>query len=257
MAHSTLTPLAPTMQEFGEWLQQQTPGHGSVRATVLHHTWSPNAAQFAGRSTIESIRRFHMETRGFKDIAANAYACPNGTVITGRPLTESNWAHALISRQHVEAEALALAGGNKLFFNQYAFGLETVANFDDEPTHSGPSGVSYETALRVMTVVHTLYKLPANRLFFHRDVADKSCPGDNVHRPDFRAELNRRLKGAIMADIDGWAKAAVERVVADGLMSRDANGLFRGPDPITRQETAVVLDRLLDRIHREIEEAVK
>ena len=59
-----------------------------------------------------------------------------------------------------------------------------------------------------------------------------------------------------MADIDGWAKAAVDRIVADGLMSKDANDLFRGQDPITRQETAVVLDRLLDRIHQEIEDAV-
>ena len=145
MAHSTLTPMVPDMPEFGRWLQGQSPGHGYVKATVLHHTWSPNSTQFHGRDTIVGIRRFHMETRGFKDIAANAYACPNGTVITGRPLTESNWAHALISRKHVEAEALALAGGNKQFYNYYGFGLEVVANFDEEPIHSGPSGVSYET----------------------------------------------------------------------------------------------------------------
>lgn len=200
MAKSTLTPMAPTLEEFGHWLRSQQPGHGSVEATVLHHTWSPTAAQFRGRETIVGIRRFHMETRGFSDVAANAYACPDGTVITGRPLSASNWAHALISRGNVEAEARALAGGDKQFFNHYGFGLETVANFDEEPIHSGPSGVSYETALRVMTIVHTVYNLPASRLILHRDVADKSCPGAHVHRADFRAELERRLRGVTTPD---------------------------------------------------------
>ena len=251
-AMSTLTPLAPTMEELGQWLQRQTPGHGTVKATVLHHTWSPSAAEFQGRSTIEAIRRYHMEVRGFSDIAANAYACPDGTVITGRPLSAGNWAHALVSRSHPEAEAAAIAGGNKQFFNYYAFGLETVANFDREPIHSGPSGVSYETALQVMTVVHTVYRLLPDRLFFHRDIADKTCPGTRLDRATFRAELGRRLRGAIMADVDSWARAYVERAIEEGLMSRDANGKFRGNDPITRQETAVVVVRLLDKFRQEI-----
>jgi len=262
MAKSTLTVLQPTMEEFGAWLRSQRPGHGTVKATVLHHTWNPTAAMFRGRSTIEGIRRFH-QSRGWSDIGANAYACPDGTVITGRPLTEGNWSHALISRADVEAEAKALAGGgkskltsnDKLFFNHVGFGLETVANFDEEPIHSGPSGVSYETALRVMTIVHTVYHLPASRLFFHRDVADKSCPGAHVHRADFRTELDRRLRGAIMADIDGWAQAYVDRAIEEGLLTKDADGKFRGNDPITRQETAVVIIRLLDKIRQELRAA--
>ena len=249
---STLTPMAPTTEEFGGWLRGQTPGHGSVRATVLHHTESPTAAEFHGRDTIVGIRRFHMETRHFSDVAANAYACPDGTVITGRPLTADNWAHAVISRPDVEAEARALAAGNEQFFNSYGFGLETVANFDHEPTHSGPSGESLETALRVMTVVHTEYKLPAHRLFFHRDVADKTCPGTELDRAIIRAELDRRLRGAIMADIDGWAQASVERAIAEGLMNKGEDGRFRGNDPVTRQELAAVTVRLLDKFRQEL-----
>lgn len=257
MANSSLVQLAPTLQEFGYWLRSQTPGHGSVRATMLHHTWSPTAAQYKGRSTIVGIRSYHMETRGWSDIGANAYATPQGTVVTGRPLSASNWSHALVSRARPEAEAAALAGSNKLWFNHYAFGLETVANFDSEPIDRGPSGVSYETALRVLTVVHTVYKLPASRLFFHRDVADKSCPGRQLDRATVRAELDRRLRGAIMADIDKWAVAYVERAIEEGLMSRNADGKFRGRDPLTRQEGAVTLVRLLDKVRMELRAAVK
>jgi hypothetical protein len=252
MAKSTLTVLQPTMEALGEWLRSQRPGHGSVRATVLHHTWSPTAAQFEGRDSIVAIRRFHMETRGFSDIAANGYACPDGTVITGRPLSADNWEHALVSRRDVEREAQGVSGGDKQWFNSYAFGLETVANFDTEPTDSGLSGVSYETALRVLTVVHTTYKLPASRLFFHRDVADKSCPGSKLDRAEVRAELDRRLRGAIMADIDGWAKAWVDRAIEEGLLTKDAEGKFRGNDPLTRQEAAVVMVRLLDKVRQEL-----
>ena len=204
MAKSTLTQMAPTMEEFGAWLRSQTPGHGKVLATVLHHTWDPTAAKYKGLASIQAIRNYHKTARGWGDIGANAYACPDGTVFTGRPLSAENWAHALVRRTEdnkrydwpkVEAEARALAGGNGLWFNQYAFGLETVANFDSEPTDTGSSGMALETALRVLTVVHTVYGLPASRLFFHRDVADKSCPGRKLDRARVRADLARRLGG--------------------------------------------------------------
>jgi hypothetical protein len=221
-----------------------------VQATVLHHTWSPTAAQYRGRETIVGIRRFHMAPasqggRGFSDIAANAYACPDGTVVTGRPLSTSNWAHALISRSDVEAEARALAAGDKQFFNSYGFGLETVANFDEEdPFGSGPARQSFLCALAVLSLVHRTWNLSANRLFFHRDVADKSCPGTKLYRPTVRRLLERSLTMP-QVDVSDWAQAAVERIVAEGLMTRNAEGKFRGTEPVTREELAVVLDRLL------------
>jgi hypothetical protein len=192
LSKSTLTPLDPTAEEFGAWLK--SPGFRIPKATVLHHTWSPTAAQFNGRDTVVAIRRYHVQVRGFSDIAANGYACPDGQVITGRPLDRDNWAHALISRAHPEAEAWALAGGNKQWFNSYAFGLETVANFDSEdPFGDGPAASSFECALDVLTIVHRIFGLPANRLFFHRDVADKSCPGQNLQRETVRGMLADRL----------------------------------------------------------------
>lgn len=196
MAKSTLTQMAPTLEEFGAWLRGQRPGHGAVKATVLHHTWSPAAAQYKGRPTIEAIRRYHVQDRGWSDIGANAYACPDGTVFTGRPLSASNWAHAQVSLSRPEAEAKALAGGDAGWFNKYAFGLETVANFDaEDPYGDGAAAKSYETAMRVLEVVHRVYGLPPSRLFFHRDVADKSCPGRKLDRARVRADLARRLGG--------------------------------------------------------------
>lgn len=192
MMLSTLTMMQPTMEEFGQWLKAA--GFRAPLATVLHNTWSPTAAQYQGRETIVAIRRFHTQTRGWSDIGANAYACPGMTVCTGRPLSAHNWSHALISRAHPETEAAQISGGDPQWFNSHGFGLETVGNFDSEdPYGPGPGGSSFECAMRVLTVVHQVFHIPADRLFFHRDVADKTCPGLKLHREQVRADLALRL----------------------------------------------------------------
>jgi hypothetical protein len=193
MTSSTLTPMQPTVEEFGHWLQ--TPGYRKPLATVLHHTEEPTAGGFSGRQTIVGIRNYHMNSRGASDIMANGYACPDGTIITGRPLSYANWAHANISLKHPEAEAQAISGGDHLWMNRNAFGLETVANFDrEEPTGDGPAAHSFEVAMKTLVVVHRIFGIPAEHLFFHRDVADKSCPGMKLSRSDVRSELARRLR---------------------------------------------------------------
>ena len=49
-------------------------------------------------------------------------------------------------------------------------------------------------------------------------------------------------------EIASWARSAVYAVTGAGLMLGDDLGRFRPRDPITRQELAVVLDRLLDKV---------
>ena len=193
MSKSTLTQLDPRSEAFRRWLQ--TPGFRKPRGTVLHHTWRPDEKQYAGRPTIANIRSFHMKPksqggRGVSDIMANAYACPDRTVFTGRPLDTGNWAHAYISRTHPEPEAWAFCGYNRSFPNHCLFGLETVADFDrGDPYGRGLAGVAYECALQTLAAVHKLFGLPASSLFFHRDFADKSCPGDKLSRSRVRQDL--------------------------------------------------------------------
>ena len=206
---STLTPLQPTMQELGTWLRGQTP-HWGIRATVLHHTWLPNSSQYQGRQTIIGIRSYHVNARGWSDIGANLYACPSGTVYTARPLNARNsagdpinYAHALVDDTWIEPDAKALCGNDKGWFNHHAIGLEMIADFGDgsgKPCEDPDGHPSLECALRVLTVVHQVYELPASRLFFHRDVSPKSCPGAKLNRATIRADLKRRLEGTTLPD---------------------------------------------------------
>ncbi len=49
-------------------------------------------------------------------------------------------------------------------------------------------------------------------------------------------------------DVDSWAKPSVERMQAAGIMVGRTDGTFGGREPITRQEVAVVAERLLRRL---------
>lgn len=190
MEESTLTALDPLSAELAAWLTR--PGCRRPRATVLHHTWKPTAESFKGRRTLEAIRRTHRQMAS--DIMANLYAAPDGKVYTARPLSRANWAHALIRRRPAEAEARALARNDPQWFNSHALGLEVVADFDREaPSGEGPGGRAFETAIRALTTVHRTFGIPAARLFFHRDVEYKTCPGRLLDRAEVRAELTRRL----------------------------------------------------------------
>jgi hypothetical protein len=48
-------------------------------------------------------------------------------------------------------------------------------------------------------------------------------------------------------DIADWAKGSVLKAVDSGIMIGDDQGRFRPKELITRQEVAVIIDRLLNR----------
>ena len=196
-AMSTLSQVSPDMEGAGAWLKAQTPGHGSVQAIVFHHTEDPAAADFQGLSTIEGIKAYHM-SKGWSDIGAQFYTCPDGSVYTGRPISDLNWCHAGAPwRSDVEEEAAAISGMDDTWFNSYAIGIETVANFDNEdPFGTGPASHSYECTMKLMVTICQLYGLDSSKVFFHRNVSDKTCPGMKLSRADVREDLHNRLLAA-------------------------------------------------------------
>lgn len=223
MSRSTLTELEPTMEEFGAWLK--TPGFRAPGATVLHHTWSPDAAQYRGRESIAAIRSYHMHNRGASDIMANAYATPDGTIITGRPLDTANWAHAYISRSDPEAEAWAWAQHDRMAFNRRGFGIETVGNFDVED----PDGSrAFTVALQALAVVHNYFGIPTHRLFFHRDVADKSCPGTRLDRAVVRDMLGRMMATKVPLVVLDGKQVDCEPGIHDGEWTVNAVDFLKG-----------------------------
>lgn len=191
-----------TIEGFRAYLMMQSGRH--PKATVLHHCYRPNAAQYRGLSTIQGVQRTHMAGAFPSGIAANCYCGCDGAIFNGRPLSWSNWAHAYVERAWSDCydAARIVAGGDRMWFNHYGFGVETVGDFDaEDPTTSR----AMATSLDVIALVHKLYSIPVERCFLHRDVADKTCPGKRVTRDWVHSQLRARLTG----DIGGALKVVL------------------------------------------------
>jgi len=190
-----VTIRAHTLEDFELYLKgQQT--YRAPRATFLHHTWSPNASQYRGLSTIENIRRYHLGL-GWSDIAANAYTAPDGNVYNGRNLRAGNWCHAHVSRSWNDVKQRSrrlynLCNFDRAWPNHYGFGIETIGDFDTEDPETSRA---MATSLDVLAMVHKIWEIPAENCFAHRDVANKTCPGSKVSMGWVRSELATRLGG--------------------------------------------------------------
>lgn len=185
---------AYTVDDFIErYLPAQQPRYG-IKATVLHHTYRPRAKDYTGPISIDAIRRYHIHNCGWRDIGANAYAAPDGRVYNARPLSWNNYAHAHISKawSHVPADVRELAYPDRNWLNHHGFGIETIGDFDEQAIDPIPPAL--EASLRVLAAVHTRYKLAPERLFLHRDVAYKSCPGNRISREWARREVSKRME---------------------------------------------------------------
>jgi hypothetical protein len=215
-----------TIAEFTQHLAAQKFSR-RIDEVIVHHTWSPTAAQYKGLATIQGIRRYHMETRGWSDNGYHVMFAPNGDLWLCRPLARS--------------------GAHTLNRNARTIGVSFIANFDaeDPATYGGMAvGVAAVAALCKR------WSLPTSAIRFHREFADKSCPGTRMDLAKFRAHVQAAMQGGTpmpVPDVDPWAEPYVERAKEEGLMVGGTDGKFRGREPLTRQEAAVVFIRLLDR----------
>ena len=193
MSLSTLTPLK--LAEVETYLRHQAPAN-AVLATCLHNTEEPDLSQWQGLASMQSIRRYHMETKGWSDIAANFYVDAS-RVWTARPLDATNWCHAYVqaSRQYadwsaVHPNARRLCGDDRSWLNHHAIGVEVVGRFDRDDPATSPS---MALAIDLFALMHRVYNLPLDNLLFHRMVEYKTCPGTRVSLDWFRGEVAKPL----------------------------------------------------------------
>ena len=97
---------------------------------------------------------------------------------------------------------------------------------------------SIDRAARLARALMDRYGIPVERVLRHYDVTHKNCPAPMVEDParwaDFRKELNAMKDTPASWAKEAWEKASAAQVV-DG---------SRPTEPVTRQELAVILDRL-------------
>ena len=123
-------------------------------------------------STVEDVRRFHVEQRGWSDIGYHFLIDQHGEVHAGRPA----W----------------VAGAQAQGFNARSLGIAWIGNHDEYP----PTPEAWTAMLRLCHALRAAYKVDVEDVVGHRETYDllnqrrlKSCPGKLVDMDRFRAEL--------------------------------------------------------------------
>ena len=129
----------------------------------VHHTWEPSHADFNGKNHLQlqqSMRNYHVNTRGWDDIGQHVTLMPDGLFVTGRPFNET---------------PAGIVG-----YNEGAFMTEMLGNFDIG--HDVLEGAQLNSMLRLQ---HYLVTACGAQIMFHREHASKTCPGTSIDRAKF------------------------------------------------------------------------
>lgn len=171
-----------------------------VSAVHVHHTWRPSHTQWRGEASVEAMRRFHVEERGFSDIAQHVTIDPDGFVWTGR-----DW-------NQPPASARGFNGTTA----RGPFMFEMVGDFDQGRDPLG--GTQRETALKVTACLLERNGLGVEAVRFHNELSPKTCPGTAVDRLAFlreaegwRGRLPARSRGGDPGHLD-----EAERLIRSG-----------------------------------------
>ena len=170
---------------------------------ILHHA--------AGNGSVESIHRYHKNTKGWLGIAYNFYVRKDGTIYIGR--------------------GFDTVGGHTTNYNYNSIGICFEGNFDNEQM----SDIQFNAGVTIIIECKKRYNNA--KIIMHKDVAQTACPGKN-----FPFE---RMCEKVSETMPSWAKESCEWALNNGIFIGDANGDLNWNEPITRAEAAIILERFL------------
>ncbi len=246
--------LFESKEELKNWLFAQNVKR-TIKTIDNHHTAIPAYSNFTGSNHFtlqKSMQRYHVQNKGWRDIAQHFTTFPDGTVMTGRSL-EMNSA-GIINR-----------GSNSIC-------IENLGNFDkDKMTEKQKEIIVF---LNAILCVH--FKLTPSRstILYHRwfrqsdgkydptctGAEYKSCPGTKFFGgntveaaeknfiPLIKAEMeaiNMRFKDLVVNGKRHWAANDIEEAADMGLVfgmkQADGSYIFNPDANITRAEMVAIL----------------
>jgi hypothetical protein len=168
----------------------QYPWSRRVWRIDMHHTWYPTHADYRGLESIERMARYHVEQRGFEDLAQHVTVAPDGTIWTGR-----DW----------NCTPASVGFG----MNVGVFMLEVIGNFDRgfDRLHGG----QLDSVIVVIDAVQRRFALPVQALLFHREVpqTEKTCPGTSINKADVLRRVRAQRLAVPMREITAPARSLV------------------------------------------------
>ena len=195
----------------------------------IHHTWEPSHDNFTGTNHIylqENMKHYHVNVRNFSDIAQHVTLTQDGLWVTGRDFSKS---------------PASIKG-----WNTGSFAVEMLGNFD-----IGNDVLENEQRESILVLIkYFITKYGEESIKFHREgpgVA-KTCPGTSLNKNELILEA--KILEQIFKDVDDhrWSYKWIKAVKELGLMTGDSKGNFNPTFPLTREEAAVVLVRIYEKI---------
>lgn len=161
----------------------------------IHHTWVPNHTSFSGSNHFRlqnSMRNYHINTRGWRDIAQHVSLAPDGKFITGRDFT---WTPVSI----------------RYNLNKGAFMVEMIGNFDIG--HDKLEGKQLESIL--LLIKHFIDN--GKEIRFHREYSSKTCPGSSLDKNEMIRMANNMGKNLKDWQIEMGVEA-IKELANDGII---------------------------------------
>lgn len=121
----------------------------TINKIIIHCTDTPEGREV----TVEEIRRWHVEERGWSDIGYHFVIELDGSVKIGRPIKRSG-AHT--KGQNSKSVGIAYVGG---------------ANNKDTRTKQ-----QRQSLINLITTLNEVYPETKNNVFGHKDFSNKFCP---------------------------------------------------------------------------------
>lgn len=153
-------------KSFLKWLSNQQ--NAKIIEVHVHHTYEPSHNDFNGsnhRQLQDNMKHYHVNKRGFSDIAQHITIFPDGKIVTGR---------------NVNTAPASASGYNDADSDgQHPFMFEMLGNFDKG--HDNLTGSQLQSVIDVTRY----YYGKCAKIRFHREMANKSCPGTGVGKTWF------------------------------------------------------------------------
>lgn len=218
----------------------------SPRCLVIHWTANTNKGADADNN------RDYFEDHPWNKVSAH-YIVDDHSVVQCVP--ENEMAYHVGAEWYAE-DALRQLGS---YPNGTTIGIEMCVNSD------GDFIKTYQNTVALAADILQRHGWGIDRLWKHYDITGKHCPGffvDDAVARGFGFEsayegwkkfgqgvaiaLQTR-KTSMFEDVgDHWARGSIERLTKKGLIKGDDQGNFRPDQPITRAETAVLIERVLN-----------
>lgn len=131
---------------------------GEITEFHVHHT-ADKIATWRGAASVESIRNYHVNVRGYRDFAQHVTLGPDGSIWLGR-----DWNLAPASAK----------GHNGRDGGPRPFMVEVFGDFRTDVLE----GVQLANLVRMIAAVQERFNRPPEAIKFHNEMQATECPGN-------------------------------------------------------------------------------